>query len=80
MLFSGYDSIADPGHLGELEANPEGDGSPSEVSQVLGVVGCTVVFLGLLSCLLICLSKGEETKVLISFRFHLSIFFSKMKM
>ena len=65
----------DPGHLGDLDSNSEDDGSLSEVSQILGVIGCTSVFEGLLICLLVSLAKGEKTKVLILFYVHLSIFF-----
>ena len=59
--------------LGSLDATSDkGNGT---LEQALGVVGCVVIFLGLLSVLLCCLSKGKAKNIFLIV--HLFILFRK---
>ena len=77
MHFSGAGSDLGVSDLGTLDATTDGDTGLGTVEQVAGVIGCLLVFLGLLSCLLLCLAKGK--KMVIFFINGSSFYFFLMK-
>ena len=65
FLFSGAGTTLVVVDLGPLDATSEG-GVDGTLEKALGVIGCVVIFLGLLSCLLLCLSKGKTKELFLN--------------